>query len=338
MKSLRRVLFLLLALILGISTSAQSLKKTGTTAAQFLKIGVGARAVGMGTAFTATSDDISAIYWNPAGLANNKGNEVIFNHTQWFADIGFDFAAISTHISGLGTLGAYATILSIDEMPVRTLENPEGTGETFKSGSISIGLSFARFLTDNFAIGFNAKYIRDFIWNSSATGFALDAGTIYKIPVLNELRLAASISNFGTKMKMDGRDILSVQQVGGGQGNLINTKVELDEFDLPLLFRVGIAVDVIKSESSRLTAAVDAVHPNDHTEYVNFGTEYAWKEIVRLRIGYKSLFEVNTEEGLTAGVGINYGIIGSVRLLIDYAYQDFGRLEEVHYFTVGLKF
>jgi len=67
--------------------------KTGTTAAQFLKIGVGSRAVGMGGAFTATADDITAIYWNPGGLAAAGGNEAVFNHVAWFADMKYDFAA-----------------------------------------------------------------------------------------------------------------------------------------------------------------------------------------------------------------------------------------------------
>ena len=87
----------------------------------------------------------------------------------------------------------------------------------------------------------------------SATGFALDAGTMYKIPVLNELRIAASISNFGTKMKMTGRDILIVHAVNGTGGNYINTEIQLDSYDLPLMFRAGVAADVIKYGESRFT-------------------------------------------------------------------------------------
>lgn len=336
---MRRILnSILLIILISFLSNAQNLTKTGTTSAQFLKIGVGPRAVGMGTAFTATADDISSIYWNPAGLANNYSSEAMFNHTNWFADIGFDFAAVSTHLDGLGTIGAFVSILSIDEMMVRTIEKPEGTGEMFNSGALSLGISFARYLTDNFSIGMNAKYIREFIWNSSAQGFAIDIGTMYKINILNEFRVAASISNFGTKMQMDGRDILRIRQVGGADGNLINTKIELDEFDLPLMFRVGVAADLIKTADSRLTTAVDAVHPNDHTEFVNLGAEYSWKEIVFARAGYKSLFELNTEEGLTAGLGLQYRILGSVKVAVDYAYQDFGRLEAVHYLSFGVKF
>jgi len=329
--------FLLICLMASVALS-QNLTKTGTTAAPFLKIGVGARAIGMGGAFTATADDITAIYWNPGGLANIYANEATFNHVRWFADVNYDFAAFSTHITDFGTLGAFVSIESMDDMLVRTEDRPEGTGELFNAGAMAIGLSYARNLTDHFSIGFNAKYVREYIWNMSATGIALDIGTVYRIPILNELRLAASICNFGTKMKLQGRDNLMIAQIGGGEGNLINTDIQLDEYDLPLLFRVGVAADVMKTDENRITAAVDAVHPNDNTEYLNVGMEYGWNEMVFLRGGWKSLFERDTEQRFTAGIGLQYRILQSFAVKLDYAYQDWGRLANVHYLSLGVKF
>ena len=301
---------------------AQDLTKTGTTAAAFSKIGVGARPIGMGGAFVATADDLTAIYWNPGGLASTYGSEAYFNHVNWFADVRVDFAGFSTRLSDFGVLGVFVTVMRMDEMAVRTLEMPEGTGERFNAGGLILGLTYARNLTEQFSIGANFKYIREYIWNSTATGIALDVGTLYRIPVLNELRLGASIANFGTKMRMEGRDNATVTEVGEGNANLINTEIQLGEFDLPLLFRIGVAVDAIKGETFRLTAAVDAIHPNDNTEYLNTGLEFAWNEIVFLRAGMKSLLERDTEQGFTLGAGLNYRVVGSVRLAFDYAYQD----------------
>ena len=316
---------------------AQTLK-TGTTSAQILKINVGPRAIGMGGAFTSIADDITSVYWNPSGTANIQSNEVYFNHSNLYMDISNDFAAISTNVSGFGSIGAFVSVLSADEMLVRTVEQPEGTGEFFDYGSIVVGLNYSRFLTENFSIGFNAKYINESIWNMSATGFAIDVGTLYKIPVLNELRIAASVSNFGTKMQLAGRDVTEIVPAGAGGGNFVNSNLELDKFDLPLLFRFGISADVIKEGTSRLTAAVDAIHPNDHTEYINSGLEYAWNEIIFIRAGYNSLFEKDSEKGLTFGFGLNYRIVDLIKVKLDYAYQDFGRLTEVHYFSVGVNF
>jgi opacity protein-like surface antigen len=318
--------------------SAQSIK-TGTTAAQFLKIGIGPRAVGMGSAFTATSDDISALYWNPGGLANLNNNQAFFNHVNWIADINYDYSALAANVPGFGVLGAFVSILSTNDMPVRTIERPEGTGELFTYSTMAIGLSYARSLTEQFSIGFNVKYINENLWHMSSNAFAMDIGTLYKIPILNEFRIAASISNFGTKMKLSGRDILSVKQVGSGSSpNLINTDLELDSYDLPLLFRIGVAVDAVKSSTNRVTIGIDAIHPNDHTEYINTGVEYSWNEIIFLRGGYNSLFELDSEKGLTLGFGLQYRIIDLIKIGLDYAYQDFGRLSNVQYFSFNINF
>jgi len=331
-------LLILLAVCVFASVPLAQTLKTGTTSAQILKINVGPRAIGMGGAFTSIADDITSVYWNPSGTANIQANEVYFNHSNLYMDISNDFAAISTNVSGFGSIGAFVSVLSVDEMLVRTVEQPEGTGEFFNYGSIVVGLNYSRFLTENFSIGFNAKYINESIWNMSATGFAIDVGTLYKIPVLNELRIAASVSNFGTKMQLAGRDVTEIVPAGAGGGNFVNSNLELDKFDLPLLFRFGISADVIKEGTSRLTAAVDAIHPNDHTEYINSGLEYAWNEIIFIRAGYNSIFEEDSEKGLTFGFGLNYRIVDMIKVKLDYAYQDFGRLTEVHYFSVGVNF
>ena len=334
-------LIICISLLLIFNAYAQigsSLNKTGTTAAQFLKIGVGPRAVGMGGAFTASANDINSMYWNPAGLSRMNSKEAYFNHVDWIMDVQLEYAGFALGVSDLGTLGAFIAVMSMDDMPVRTLERPEGTGELFSAGSIVIGLSYARNLTEEFSIGFNAKYIGEHIWNESANTFAIDIGTQYVIPFLNEFRLGASISNFGPKMKMNGRDIIQTTTVGAGEGNLINTDLQLDEFELPLLLRIGVAVDAIKTAENRLTIAADAIHPNDNSEYVNAGLEYTWNETFFIRGGYKSLFEEEGEQGLTLGVGINYRIVDAFKITVDYAYQDFGRLENVQYISLGFRF
>ncbi len=337
MKKLFYLMSISSLLIFAITGFAQT-TKTGTTSTQVLKFNVGPRAIGMGGAFTALSNDITAMYWNPSGTANIQTNEAFFNHTALYADIRYDYAAFATNLSDLGTVGAFVSVLSMDEMQVRTIENPEGTGEFFDYNTLVLGLNYSRFLTENFSIGFNFKYISENLWHMNATGMAIDIGTLYKIPVLNELRIAASVSNFGTKMQLSGRDATVTYQSGAGDKNIINTNLELDKFDLPLLFRFGLSADVIKESTSRLTLGLDAIHPNDHTEYLNTGLEYAWNEIIHIRAGYNSLFEKDSEKGLTLGFGLNYRIVDLVKVKLDYAYQDFGRLSDVHYFSVGINF
>ena len=338
MKSFYKYSFIIIIIASAAVVLYPQTLKTGTTAAQVLKFNVGPRAMGMGGAFTALSDDITAMYWNPSGTANINTNEAFFNHSTLYADVGYDYAALASNLSDFGTVGAFVSVLSMNEMKVRTEEQPQGTGEYFDAGGLVIGLNYSRFLTDDFSIGFNVKYINEYIWHMSAAGFGIDVGTMYKIHVLNELRIAASISNFGSKMELSGRDVTKIMNSGAGGGNLVNTNLELEKFDLPLLFRFGLSSDIVRDKDNRITVAVDAVHPNDHTEFINSGLEYAWNEMIYIRGGYNSLFEKDSEKGLTLGVGLHYRIIDLVKVKIDYAYQDFGRLNNVQYISLGINF
>jgi opacity protein-like surface antigen len=319
----------------------RDITKVGTTAGQFLKIGPGARALAMGGTYVGISDDIYAVYYNPAGVAINHGNgQVAFSHTQWLADVNYDFAAASLNLESLGSLFLSVTSLRVPEEKVRTFDFPEGDGQYWDASSVAFGVGFAKNLTDRFSIGFNAKYIQESIWSSSATGFALDVGTYYVTP-FNDLVIGASITNFGTKMKLDGKDIQINYDPDGSSTtgpNNIPAEYEMDAYDLPLTFRIGFSMDVIKSRYIRVKAAFDATHPNDNTEYVNSGIEFAYDELIFLRGGYKSLFLANSEESFTLGAGLNYELSSGLFVKVDYAYGDFGRLKNIQYFDLGLVF
>jgi hypothetical protein len=317
----------------------RSTSKVGTTAAQFLKIGVGARSVGMGSAQVASNRDISAIYWNVAALSRIQQNsELTFTHANWLADISYDFAAGMLQIGELGHFGLSFISLRVPEDIVRTVEFPEGDGRKWDASSLAIGLSYARNLTDRFSIGFNAKFVRENIWSESASGFAMDFGTLY-LSEIKGLSLGASISNFGTKMKLEGRDLYFNNDPNGNVGsgpNNIPSEYRTSDFDLPLTFRIGIAYDLQLAEEFRATTAVDATHPNDNTEYVNSGIEFAWKEILFARVGYKSLFLRDSEQGFSWGLGMNYTIENTATIRVDYGFADYGRLTNIQYISVGV--
>jgi hypothetical protein len=333
--------FLIIIIFLGTCLWAQGVTKVGTTAARFLNIEVGARAVGMGSAFTTIADDASAIFWNPAGLAQFSRINVLVNHTSWLTDIGIDFAAIGIPLQQWGTLGFGATFLSMDQMEVTTVAQPMGTGEMFDAGSYAFSLSYAKSLTDRFSIGGNFKYIQENIYHSGATGFAFDIGTLFKSQ-FRGLVIGASISNYGTKMRMEGRDMLIQADVNPliyGNNENINAHLETDSYDLPLMFRVGLSMDIFQNaKNQNLVFAVDALHPNDDTESLNLGLEYGFKKMFFLRTGYRSLFARDSETGWTAGVGVWTRIHHFTDVRVDYAYQDFGILKNIQMFGIDLTF
>ncbi len=333
------VLFLLLASVPAEAQLFRSTTKVGTTAAQFLKIGPGARSLGMGGSAVALDGDVYSVYWNPGALPRVASfGEASFTHAAWLADISYDFAAASVNLEGVGALGLSLTSLSVPEDIVRTIPNPDGDGRRWDAGSFAMGLSFGRALTDRFAIGMTFKYIHESIWNESAQGVAFDIGTIYTTQ-FNDMKIGVSITNFGTKMQLDGTDLYFATNPGGvsGQGpQNVSSEYRTDAYDLPLTFRLGLSMDVMKTESIRATAVLDATHPNDNTEYMNGGLEAAFEETFFARVGYKALFLQNSEEGLTWGVGVRVGLSNSTAFKVDYAFADYGRLTNVQYVTLSV--
>lgn len=333
-------------MILGIGLTlsmafAEEVAKTGTTAGKFLSIDVGARSVAMGGAFVAVANDASAMFWNPAGIATLSNPEVFVSYTKWLADINYNYSGMILPLKNWGTFGLNASFLSMEAMERTTIDEPNGTGEFFDAGSLAFGISYAKSLTDRFAIGFNGKYIRESIYHSRAQGVALDIGTLFITP-LYDMKLGMSISNFGTKMRMAGDDMLVQHDIdpmiAGNNGN-IAADLRTDAFDLPLILRIGVSLDILQGiQNNHLILSLDALHPNDNKECLNLGCEYMYKNQLFLRAGYKSLFSPDSQQGLTLGGGIRLGISSGRQLALDYAYQDFGILTNVQRFSIGFTF
>lgn len=334
-----------LLVLFSVTASAQTfvsdVSKRGTTAAPFLSIGQGARALSMGGAFVAVADDQSAMYWNPAGIADLSGNRVMFDYTEWIADIKYNYVGATINLGSIGAIGLNLTASSIPDMNVTTVDNPGGTGETFGVSDVCVGVTYALKLTDKFSIGFNPKLIYQKIWKMSASAIALDMGVKYVTP-FKGITLGMSISNFGSKMQMGGAStpvLYDPDPLTTGNNGRIPADIRMEQWTLPLNFKVGLAYDVFSSASgNRLVLAVDATHPSDNYESVDVGGEYVINDFVFLRGGYKDLFLSDSEERYTLGFGIKQALMGNTAVTIDYAYQDFQRLKNVQKFTIGVNF
>jgi hypothetical protein len=320
--------------------SSQRVTKVGTTAAKFLSIPVGARPLALAGAYTSIANDANAIYWNPGGLAQIPNREILFMHSEWLADINFDYLAIAFNAGGGNAFGLSITAMTMGDFEVTSEIEPEGTGEIFSASSFAFGLTYSRQLTEDFMIGGTAKYILEKIWTSSASGFAVDVGTLFRTPVKN-LRLGASISNFGTKMQMSGDNLLVRKDIDPGTfGNNedVNAILATDEFDIPLNLKLGLSYDLNLNEQNRLTVAGDAIYPNDNEQSLNMGVEYSFNDFIYLRGGYRSLFQENSEEEFVLGAGLQRYIVSRLGVKIDYAFQSWARLQDVHQFSIALNF
>ena len=337
-----KIITLLISIGLASVNLFSQVSKVGTTAAPFLEIGPGSVATGMGGAFVSVANDATSLYWNPSGIADFTNNEVTIFHANWIASTNFDYAALVLPLGGAGNIGFSFTSFSMADEKVRTVDQPEGTGEFYSAGDIAVGLSYARKLTDRFSIGFTAKYIQETIWHESASAIAIDAGTIFRTDLFNGLTIGASISNFGTQMKLNGSDIRTFARVNPlllGSNDQVPFNVELDSWDLPFLFQIGVSTNIIKNDDYRFLVSVDALHPNNNYESMNIGGQFSFRDFIFIRGGFRNLFLTDSEGGLTLGIGVNSKLLFSDDFVsFDYAFRNFGRLNYVHTLSVDIKF
>ncbi|HEY3388935.1 MAG TPA: PorV/PorQ family protein [Prolixibacteraceae bacterium] len=335
---------LILVIVIGIflpNHAFAQVTKTGTTAAKFLSIGVSPRALSMGGAYSSIANDAAAIYWNPAGIANTDQFQAMFANTALFAGISLNYFGLIIPAGEIGNFGVSATAVNYGSMEVTTETQQEGTGEFFSPADYAFGLTYARTITVDFIVGATVKLITQNIYHSNATGVGFDIGTIFKTP-FEGIRFASSITNFGTKMQMTGNDLLiryNVDPSRAGSNGSVDANVQTDQFDLPLRLQIGVSKDFVFMENQRFTLAVDGIVPNDNNESINVGGELAlFDEMLSLRGGYKSLFLVDSQEGLTLGVGFKYKRAGFLDIGVDYSYQKFTYLGGVNSFGIVIKF
>lgn len=345
---------LIIALVVIVATPVQAQKpfRVGTTTANFLEIGFGGAGNAMGDAYVSMARDLSSIYWNPAGLAYMQQNEAQFFYQPWIADMTTSFSGAGLVLPKIGTLAFGLFYTDYGDMEVTTVSQQEGTGEMFSSADFAASLSYSRQLAQWFAFGASLKYISSSIWHVSANAVALDLGVLVQTQFFsptgdrnNGLTIGMSISNYGTRMKYDGLDLLApIDILPDEKGNFRDTpgQFQLQEWELPLIFRVGVSVNPIIMKNQQFTFAVDALHPNNNSESVNIGAQYQLKVpavgTFYLRGGYKALFIDESEFGLSLGGGMELRFMGNVGLKLDYAYRGVGILGKTHSYSVGVLF
>ena len=323
-------------LLIASAGYAGEFSKVGTAGAQFLKIGMGARYIGMGEASSAVVNDAYSMYWNPAGMAMIEETEFAFTSVDWIEDVSLNFISLVKPIGAQGTIGLSATILSIGEMEETTVWEPNGTGNMFDASSFSLSAGYARNWTDRFSAGIKLKYVSERIAEARSSGVAFDIGTLFRTGYRN-FRVGLNISNLGQGLKFSGSDLNIKYSRDPNNPNYdpVNASLLTEEYDLPLTFRIGCAYDLVETSMSTWTIAAEAKHPNDNVQQLSLGSEYLWNSMVALRAGYKFKYE---EEGVTLGGGVILAPTQSTALVIDYAWSDFGNLDSVHRFSFGVRF
>lgn len=254
----------------------------------FLKMAVGARAVGLGEAYVAVADDISAAYWNPAGLAAVETPHLLFAHTEWLQDITHDYVGFASRGLG-GAWGVNLISAGVGEIESRTQPSAQPLG-TFGAHNLALGFSYGSSLGGNLSLGFTAKWLYEKIFTYEATGAAVDFGTQMRVDALG-LRIGAAVQNLGS------------------MGRLREESTKL-----PLTLRAGIALPV-RMGDNRLLLATDLVKIADAESHANLGAEWRFADRYSLRLGYQTGFDAR---GVQGGAGWRVG-----RFQLDYGFVPF---------------
>jgi hypothetical protein len=302
---LRRTVTLAAALFILLLAIDAGAGEPGTSGFVFLRLGNGARASGMGEAFTAVADDATSIYWNPAGLAAVDDVELNISHTEWMVDIRFEQISVVNEMFG-GAVGLGFTGLFYGDME-RYGDYPSLTPDGhFSPYDFALSAGYGMDILPNLAAGAAAKLIYSKIDFESATSWAVDLGISHK-SMIEGLTLAASLLNLGPQAKF----------------------VE-EKFYPPFQARVGAsylyATDWLHGN---LIAATDVVFPNDGDAKLHVGAEYNYERYLSIRAGYKGNYYV---QGLTMGLGLRYK-----NLRFDYAFMpiEYG-LGDSHRLSLGV--
>jgi hypothetical protein len=309
-RSLYRVLIIWICLVVAAAALGEvslAASNAGQTAADFLLIGQGARAAGMGGAYTAVSEDAVAAYWNPSGLTSLESGQVSLGHFSWFQDITVEQASFGFPVSDVA-----AAAVSVSYVNYGKIEGFDATG--IATGELSAydlvgGLSLAYSVNDEISIGVTGKYISQRLDDANASAFAADFGLKYRAP---SFAVAAAVLNVGSKLQFD--------QVAE---------------DLPASFRLGVSVQPL---TEGLTTSLEFEQRFHGDLLIRQGLEMGFSERYYLRTGYDYLTAQNgrslaTRISLGAGLKLDFADI-------DYAFtpNDKSTSEDLHPFTLTFRF
>jgi len=302
--------------------------RTGGSGMQFLKIPNDARSTSMSGAVVGITNDVSAMYWNPAGITKVDTGKVNFqlSHTRYYANSSANYFGAVINIGKLKYLGLQVQSLNYATMEETTEWQPYGTGRNVNVSNTLIGLTYAQILTDNFSFGVNGKWAHEGIADVRVNNVLFDLGLTYNIGLMNS-KFGVSFSNFGMNVAPDGS--VTILKMNGEK-----TITNFAEITAPSVFRIGGALDALHNLTHIVTLAAQLNHPTDNNESFATGAEYNYRNLLFARTGY----EFGSDESYsfpTAGFGMrmqrNFGVFR-----FDYGFSNKSRLGNIHRLTLSI--
>lgn len=332
-------LLLLLTVAAQVPLFAGSESRKGTAGAMELLIPVGSRGTALGGSTNALASGVEAIHWNPGGMVRAKGVEVMFSTLTYLADTRLNYFAVASNFGEIGSFGLSLRSLDFGEIPITTVDQPEGTGGTYSPNFITGAFTFSRAFTDRINGGVSVKLISERIVRTSASGFAFDVGVQYGSKETG-LKLGIALKNLGAGMNFDGPDLeyfadIPGQEPGSRQRPL---RVPGASFELPSTLEIGLGYEHKMQDNHLLSITGDFQNTNFGSDEYRFGAEYGYNDRLFFRGGY--MLTPNNEDniyGPTFGVGVKLPLETSM-VEFDYAYRQAEFFDANQWLTVKLGF
>ena len=339
----------------------------GGTSGEFLLLGAGARGAALGGAFAALTQDVTSLYYNPAGLAQMSRPSAMVSTYSYVANTRYSWVGIGLPMSGgARALGVSVGTFGFSDQPVYTLEDPDGTGETYSVAETFIGATYSQNFSDRFSAGFTAKMISDHLGSTSATGFAIDFGTNFHAMVGERpIRAAFVIDNLGSNLRHDGAALETGVTRAPPLGTvdipqeLQPARLKTSSWGLPVQFRVGVALDVLNQGSNRVSVLGEFTQPVNTKPGGGAGLEWAISNVGnsgfslaargsytlqpdnKLDPGTGAGFTTSistsslSSDGVALGGGLSYGR-GTWHVGFDYAYRNLGALGGTNFLSFSV--
>lgn len=334
----------------------------GTTSAEFLLLGASARGAALGNAFQAIVNDVSALYYNPAGAAMIESPGAMISTYSYVADTRYSWGGLAFPFSGGSrAVGLHLGTFGFSDQPEYTVEFPDGTGSTYSVSESYVGLTYAENFSDRFSAGLTAKGVFDQLGEVSGSAFAVDFGTNFHSALNNHpIKFSFVIQNLGTSVNYAG-DALNVgvprEPIEGENPVPTNPapgQYRTKAWSLPTTFTVAVGYDIVAKESTRWTILGDFNQPNNSKPGYVFGTEAAFTRMggsnfnaaIRGSYSYASAnagqdvagSDLNEEQGYQGtafGGGLAY-VTEGFNLGFDYAWRYMGILGATNFFTFSI--
>lgn len=286
----------------------------GSTAASFLKLGVGPRPVAMGEAFTGLADDVNAIFYNPAGLGLLKRQELTLMHNELFSGVRQEWLAYAHPSGRWGTLGVSANVVHVQ--PFDAFDNNDVPGSKISAQDAAYTLAYSRGFGRWLSLGAAGKFVKSRLDNLSASAVAFDAGLLYDTSI-EGLRAGLSAHNMGSRMKFINERYILPRSLRGG-----------------LSYHLALGAE----KAHEFTFLADMVDYRDSRPFAAVGAEYFRHKVLALRAGWRQT--TDSGYGLTLGAGfcLNRGGDRFPEISFDYAFVGAGEMGQSHRAGVTVKF